>query len=67
VDGVSLKNVARFNASMQGSQAENPGFSDNGVLGYKHFFLFISYWNDKKICQRTPMIFMLHEKKHIGI
>jgi hypothetical protein len=48
VDGVSLKNVARFNASMRGSQAENPGFSDNGVLGYEHLFLFISYWNDKK-------------------
>jgi hypothetical protein len=50
LDGVSLKNAARFNASRLGSQAENPWFSDNEVPGYEHFFLFISYWNDKKNC-----------------
>jgi hypothetical protein len=48
LDGGSVKNVARFNASLRGSQAENPGFPNIGARGYEHIFLFISYWNDKK-------------------
>jgi len=52
---------------MQGSQAENPGFSNIRVNCYEHLFLLISYWNDKKNCQPTPMIFILHEEKQIII